>query len=210
MKVIVIGAGSQVGQFVIKYLQEAGHESVAIVNEKNKAPDMKKLGAQKAEANGRRDFTSAFSACDAVIFLSESSPNVGEGKTILVDHRAVIDAVQAAKSSGIRRFVMMSAVRAGESLEDRSEMTGAKDMPDELIQEEAMNYTVIRPARMTDKPGKGTVTMKDSPMNNNDTIPREDVAAVLVAILEKEAVFNRILDVSSGPMPIDDAIQALN
>lgn len=210
MNVIVIGADSQVGQFVIRNLTERGHQSIAVINEKNKVPDMKKLGASKVETNGRGDFTPAFSGCDAVIFISDSSPNTGAGKTVLVDHRAVIDAVQAAKQNGVKRFIMMSAVRVGESLTASGEMIGAKDMPDELIKEEDIVHTVIRPAHMTDEPGRGTVTIADSLTESDETVPREDVAAVLVAALESEATFNRVFEVASGDTAIREAVQALD
>ncbi|MEK4028365.1 MULTISPECIES: NAD(P)H-binding protein [Bacillaceae] len=208
MEVIVIGADSQVGQFVIKHLRERGHRAIAVINEENKVPDMKKLGASRVETNGRGDFTSAFLGCDAVIFISDSSPKTGAGKTVLVDHRAVIDAVQAAKKNGVKRFIMMSAVRAGENATDSGEMIGAKDMPDELVKEESIVHTVIRPAQMTDEPGRGTVTIASS-VAKKDKIPREDMAAVLVAALESEAAFNQVFEVASGDTTISEAIHTL-
>lgn len=208
MKVIVIGADSQVGQFVIKGLRERGHQATAVINEENKVTDMKKLGASRVETNGRGDFTSSFSGCDAVIFISDSSPKTGIGKTVLVDHQAVMDAVQAAKQTGVKRFVMMSAVRAGEKATDSGEMIGAKDMPDELIREEAIVHTVIRPAQMTNEPGRGAITIASS-LTNTDRIPREDVAAVLVAALESEAAFNQIFEIASGDIAISEAIHTL-
>ncbi|KMY55146.1 hypothetical protein AC623_15455 [Bacillus sp. FJAT-27231] len=209
MNVIVIGADSQVGQFVIRNLMERGHQSIAVINEENKVHDMKKLGASKVEANGREDFTAAFSECDAVIFISDSSPNTGAGKTVLVDHQAVLDAVQAAQQNGVKRFIMMSAVRVGEGPTSSDEMIGAKDKPDEWIKEEAIVHTIVRPARMTDEPGRGKVAIADSITEGDQTIPREDVAALLVAVLESETALNQVFEVASGDMAIDEAVQAL-
>ncbi|WP_191991806.1 NAD(P)H-binding protein [Bacillus aerolatus] len=209
MKVIVIGANSQVGEFVIKCLAENGYQSVAVINEENKVPDMKKLGATEVNANGRGDFSAAYSGCAAAIFISDSSPNTGSDKTVLVDQRAVIDAVKDAKQNGVRRFVMMSAIRADESSGGSAETIGAKHMPDELLRQEELAYTIIRPAEMTDEPGRGTVAVAASLAENGGTIPRQDVASVLVAVLENEMAFNKTFDVSGGDTPIREALQAL-
>ena len=49
----------------------------------------------------------------------------------------------------------------------------------------ALDSTIVRPGLLTDEPGTGLVTIADS--TGRGSIPREDVAAVLVAVLDTRA-----------------------
>lgn len=207
MKVLVIGADSEVGEFVIRSLVKHGHEAAAVLQAKNKMEDIRKAGAAEVYAGDQA--IEGYARCEAIIFLSDSSPNTGAGKTVLVDHEAVADAIQEAKQHGVNRFVMMSAVRANEEQGGSTKNVGAKGVPDELLEETGLVYTVVRPARMTDKPGKGAVTIARELSAEEATISKEDTAAMLVAVLDRKAAYNKKFDVASGDTPIPDALQSL-
>ncbi|GAI77355.1 unnamed protein product, partial [marine sediment metagenome] len=74
MRVLVIGTEDMTGEHVVKQLAERYHNPVALVGAENKVEEMVKLGARDVVSLERRDFSSAFSGCEAVIYLSSASP----------------------------------------------------------------------------------------------------------------------------------------
>jgi uncharacterized protein YbjT (DUF2867 family) len=204
MRVAVMGASGSVGEHVLKALKEKGHESVAVISEVNRKPDMEKLGATEVIISDGEKLDEAFSACDSVIYISGSSQKTGENKTVLIDHSEVIDSIKEAKSQGINRFVLVSAIRANEPENSDSRKIGAKHQPDELLRQEGFNYTIVRPSHMVDKPGNGLIQAGES-LDNEGEIPREDVASVLAEVLENEATYHKTYEITAGKTPIRDA-----
>ena len=48
-----------------------------------------------------------------------------------------------------------------------------------------LDYTIVRPGSLTDDPGTGKVRI-ESVLGNRDSVPRDDVAAVLAEVLGAE------------------------
>lgn len=68
----------------------------------------------------------------------------------------------------------------------------------------ALDSAIVRPGLLTDEPGTGLVTIADS--TGRGSIPREDVAAVLVAVLDTPGTRGQTFEVISGNTPIADAV----
>ena len=64
----------------------------------------------------------------------------------------------------------------------------------------------MRPGLLTNDPGTGRVTIADS--TGRGSIPREDVAAVLVAVLDTPETGGQTFEVIAGDTPIADAVAA--
>jgi nucleoside-diphosphate-sugar epimerase len=66
--------------------------------------------------------------------------------------------------------------------------------------------TVLRPGSLTDEPGTGRVTL--APQVDRGSVPRDDVAAVLVALLDQPRP-GAVVELVSGSTPVDEAVAAL-
>jgi uncharacterized protein YbjT (DUF2867 family) len=64
----------------------------------------------------------------------------------------------------------------------------------------------MRPGLLTNDPGTGQVTIADS--TGPGSIPREDVAAVLVALLDTPGTAGQTFEVISGDTPVTEAVAA--
>ncbi|RDU38111.1 hypothetical protein DRW41_00630 [Neobacillus piezotolerans] len=209
MRVLVIGTEDLAGEHVVKLLAEKQHEAVALASSENQEEGLKKLGASDVLRTDRNDFSSAFTGCDAVIYLGGASPRTGESKPILIDHELVLDSIKSAKEYGVRLFVLLSALRDDETDTSGSGTTGAKQMPEELLRKEGIAYTIIRPSAPVDKPGKGRVEVAKTLAFEKGEIPKEDLASVLVEALEADSVINKTITVTSGETPIRQALTEL-
>jgi uncharacterized protein YbjT (DUF2867 family) len=67
-----------------------------------------------------------------------------------------------------------------------------------------LDWTVLRPGRLTDDPGIGTVRLADRV--DRGQVPRDDVAAVLMALLDEPATAGAVLELVSGVEPVADAV----
>ena len=65
----------------------------------------------------------------------------------------------------------------------------------------------MRPGLLTNDPGTGAVMIADS--TGRGSIPREDVAAVLVAVLDEPGTGGKTFELISGDTPIEEAIAAI-
>ncbi|OCA84062.1 hypothetical protein A8F94_15145 [Bacillus sp. FJAT-27225] len=209
MRVLVIGTYDLTGEHVVKLLAEKQHETVAMAGSENRVEELKRLGAAEVVLTNGNDVFNVMSGCDAVIYLGGASPRTGESKPILIDHQLVVDCIQSAVRCGVKRFVLLSALRGEESDASGSGTTEAKQMPEELLRQEDLDYTIIRPGIPVDKPGNGKVTVAKTLMDEEDEIPKEDLASVLVEALETEKAIGKTITVTSGETPIGQALAEL-
>jgi len=66
---------------------------------------------------------------------------------------------------------------------------------------------ILRPGTLSDAPGTGRVAA--GPAIAYGDIPRADVAATLVALVEHPEVRRTIIELTEGDQPVHDAIAAL-
>ena len=209
MKVIVIGANSSVGEFVVSKLMENGYASCAVVSDENQIDLLKKRGATEVVLYDERILPTIFQGYDAAIYLTGINPKSKTGRTVMVDHESVIETVKEAEQQGVKRFVMMSAIMANEAAGDDSREIGAKEMPDEMLRQSKLTYTIVQPGAFTDKPGNGKISAAETLDSNELEISHEDIAEVLVMSLETEAAFNKTFEVAEGDTVITKALSSL-
>jgi len=66
----------------------------------------------------------------------------------------------------------------------------------------------VRPGSLSDDPGTGTVDVSER-LGRRGQVPRDDVAAVLVAVLDAPNTVGKTFELLSGSTPIADAVRAL-
>jgi uncharacterized protein YbjT (DUF2867 family) len=209
LKVIVFGAHSAVGEFVVSKLSENGYRSCAVVGNQNQMELLKKRGADEVVVYEENSIQTMFQGYEAAIFLTGISPKAQTGKTVMVDHQSVIETVKEAERQGVKRFVMLSPVSANEAVGDESREIAAKEMPDEFLRQSTLTYTVVQPGSLNDKPGEGKIAAAVTLDSNTLEIPREDLAEVLVTALDSERTFNKTFEVGAGETPITKALASL-
>jgi uncharacterized protein YbjT (DUF2867 family) len=117
----------------------------------------------------------------------------------------------AAEAAGVRRFLVVSSMGA-----DREPPPGtdpvfaaylrAKKAADDDVRARAgLDWTILRPGRLTNDPGTGRVNLAEK--TGRGEVPRDDVAAVLVALLDEPRMARRVLELISGEMPIEEAVR---
>ncbi len=65
---------------------------------------------------------------------------------------------------------------------------------------------MLRPGGLTDGPGTGRVTL--APSVPGGRVPRDDVAAVLLTLLDTPSTTGLVLELVDGDVPVGDAVAA--
>lgn len=204
MDVLVIGANGQVGRNIVKELAEKNHNAVAMVRKEEQKAKMEELGASRVVlADLEEDFSNAFDNVDAVIFAAGSGPKTGADKTLTIDLWGSVKAAKYAEGKGVKRFVQLGSMGSdnpdagGEAMKP---YLVAKRSADEILQSTNLDYTIVRPGALTDeeKTGKVEVSAQGFKSMEGRSIPRADVAHVLVNVLERENTYGKVFEILQG------------
>ena len=206
-KVLIIGASGNIGQILLTRYPEAIAPAVAMVRNREKLDA--NLSAEIVEADLEQDFAFAMKGCSTVIFTAGSGAATGLDKTLLVDLWGARKAIDAAKSRGVEHFIMVSS-RGADNPDNGPERIKpylvAKHFADEYLIHSGLNYTILRPGRLTDEEGTGLIRTVRPADPEEQFISRDDTAKVIVHCLNNSSVSNKVYELFSGRDSIEAAI----
>jgi len=211
MNILVIGANGSIGQKVVnKIHSNSPHDAIAMVRKESQRDQFEKKGIKTVLGDLEGDFSHAYEGNNAVVFTAGSGANTGDDKTKTVDQQGAIKAIDLAVQHKFDRFMMVSAFGAdfnpSEWPEKMAAYYNAKSAADDYLQQTELNYTIIKPGALTDDEPKGKVDYGERTDERSGSIPRADVADVLVKSLDAENTYRKSLELLSGPYQIEEAI----
>ncbi|RJS93755.1 SDR family oxidoreductase [Salinisphaera sp. Q1T1-3] len=209
MHVLVVGANGQIGRRFIHAMQHSQHTVRAMVRDADQSARLEAIGANEVVvADLEGDCRSALAGCDAVVFTAGSGAHTPPEKTEDIDRNGAISIIDQAVSAGVRRFLMVSAIKADTPEKGPDKMLHyfrAKGAADNHLRNSGLEYTIVRPGKLTNEDGTGHVDIAKS-LNRDGEIPRADVAEVLVMTLDSPNTVGRHFELLSGETPIDKAL----
>jgi uncharacterized protein YbjT (DUF2867 family) len=127
-----------------------------------------------------------------------------------MDYGGAVKLIEAAKANGISRYLLVSSIGADPDAEGEDTFAAylrAKGKADTELQASGLDYTIVCPTRLTDEPGNGRVEIGEGV--GRGQIPRDDVAAILVASLDESNAIGKTFEARSGETPIEEALGSL-
>ena len=214
MDVVVIGGHGKVGLRLLRLLAERGEGAHGVIRNPDHAADLEAVGAEAVlcdiEADDA-DLAGAVAGADAVVFAAGAGPGSGTERKETVDRGGAVKLIDAAKASGIARYVMVSSMGA-DSAPPGDEVFAvylrAKAAADEALVASGLEHTIVRPGSLTDDPGTGRIEAAES-LGRRGGIPRDDVAATLLAVLDEPSTVGRTFEILSGEEEIAAALRNL-
>ena len=148
-----------------------------------------------------------------MVFAAGGGPYSGVARKETVDKGAAILLADAAEQAGVRRYVMVSSMGTDQADPDSDEMfqvyLRAKQAADDEVRSRDLDWTIVEPGRLTDDAATGRVTVGAPGSVDYGEIPRDDVAAVLVALLDAPTTARTSFDLVGGDTAVTDALSAL-
>lgn len=210
MRIVIAGGHGQIAMLLHPLLVARGHRVGGLIRRADQADDLRVVGAEPivCDLEAETDIAEAVDAADAVVFAAGAGPGSGAARKWSVDRDGALKLMDAARKNGIRRYIMVSAMRADEprGSEIFRIYLRAKAEADQALRESGLDFTIIRPGRLTNEPGSGLVALAERLPAG--VVPRADVAAVLAQLVETPAAAGRQFDLTSGERPIPEAVEA--
>ena len=219
MRIVLAGAHGQIARRLGRLLSARGDTVVGIVRNPDHEGDVVADGMEAVvldlESATVDDASAAVAGADAVVFAAGAGPGSGAARKDTVDRAAAVLLADAAEWAGVPNYLLVSSVGV-DLVADGATPAGVDEVfvaylrakraaEENLLAREGLRVTVLRPGSLTDDPGTGRVTL--APSVERGEVPRDDVAAVLVALLDQPRD-RAVLELVSGPTPVDEAVAA--
>jgi uncharacterized protein YbjT (DUF2867 family) len=213
MDVVIAGGHGQIGRRLARLLAARGDRVRGLIRNPDHADDVRADGAEPVvcdlEQAGVDGIAEAITGADAMVFAAGAGPGSGAARKLTVDRDGAIKLLDAARAAGVGRYAIVSSVGA-ESPPDGNDVFSiylrAKAGADAALMASDLAWTIVRPGRLTNDPGTGAVSVQREPFRGE--IPRDDVAAVLAAVLGEPRAAGATLYINSGDDPIEAALAA--
>jgi len=221
MHVVIAGGHGQIARRLTRLLRERGDTVTAIVRQPTHISDVEEDGATgllcDLESASVGEVADAVQGGDAVVFAAGAGPGSGVPRKDAVDRAASVLLADAAEQAGVSRFVQISSmgtdlVRGGAvpaGIEDvfASYLQAKAAAEDDLRRRDGLAWTVLRPGRLINDPPTGRVTLDQHVPRG--AVTRDDVAEVLMLLIDSPAAAGETLELTNGSTPVEDAIAAL-
>jgi len=220
MRIVIAGAHGQIARRLGRLLSARGDTVIGVVRNPDHRSDVRTDGMDPVvldlESASVDDVVAAVRDADAVVFAAGAGPGSGAARKDTVDRGAAVLLADAAESAGVQRYLLVSSVGV-ESVADGARPEGMDDVflaylraklaaEQEVLARTGLRTTVLRPGSLTDDPGTGRVTLR--PSVDRGSVPRDDVAAVLVALLDAD-LDGAVLELVGGPTPVAEAVASV-
>ena len=195
-KILVLGATGGTGQLIIRQALAKGYDVTALVRSPEKGAGLTGVKLAIGDARDEAALRQALKGQDAVVSALGTPPSPFKEVTLLsTATRALVNAMQA---EGVSRLVAITGIGAGDSAGHGGfafdhlilplllrHVYADKNRQEAIIRQSGLDWTLVRPAVLNDKPGKGAPrALEDLSQFHGGTIARADVAAFIVDELE--------------------------
>jgi nucleoside-diphosphate-sugar epimerase len=210
MRVAIAGGHGQIALRLARVLSQRGDETVALIRNPDHGDEVRQAGAEPAvvdlEHASVDDVARAIASSDAVVFAAGAGP----GRKDTMDYGGAVKLIAAAKQAGVSRYVIVSSMGADPDAsgdDTFSVYLRAKGRADDAVRTSGLDATVVRPGGLTNAAGTGRVSLGESLPRGQVT--RDDVAAVLAAVLDSPNTIGRTVDLIGGDTPVAEAVAAI-
>ncbi|MDI5965604.1 SDR family oxidoreductase [Streptantibioticus silvisoli] len=217
MRTVIAGGHGKIAQRLERLLSARGDEVAGLIRSPGQAEDLRANGAEPVvcdlESVTAEELAGHLNGADAVVFAAGAGPGSGPDRKESVDRDAAVKLADAAAAAGVGRYLIVSSMGA-----DREPPPGtdpvfagylrAKAAADDAVRARSdLAWTILRPGALTDDPGTGEVEL--APHTGRGSVTRDDVAAVLLALLDTPGTAGHVLELIGGSDPVGRAVAAV-
>jgi uncharacterized protein YbjT (DUF2867 family) len=214
MDVAIAGAHGGIARRLTPLLVARGDRVRGLVRNPDHVADIRADGAEPVvcdlETAAPHEVAAALSGADAAVFAAGAGPGSGAARKLTMDRDGAIKLLDAARTAGAHRFVIVSSVGADAPPDGEdvfSVYLRAKAEADRAVAASDLAWTIVRPGPLTDGDATGRVRLGTEAFR--DAVARADVAALLAAVLAEPRSAGLTLYVAAGSDPVDEALAAL-
>lgn len=205
--VAVFGATGQTGRRIVERLAQQGDDVLAIgrrADGGNGHPSVRSAVADLTRSSVI-ELEHLLEGVDAVVFAAAGDP-------IRVDRDGALRVIEAAERARVRRFVLITGMGVGRARPSEfsggfwETYFGAKEVSEQRLRAGSLLWTILQPGELLNSVGAGTVQLAPTGTLPIGRVSRDDVAGVVVAVLERDQFEGHTWELVEGRDTIDDAV----
>jgi nucleoside-diphosphate-sugar epimerase len=208
---VIAGGHGNIALRLTRLLSDRGDEVVGLIRNPDHVADLQAAGAEPItydlEQGNADELAGVLVGADAAVFAAGAGPGSGAERKWTMDRDGAIKLLEAARAASVPRYVIISSVGAENPPpgdEVFSVYLRAKAEADQAVAASDREWTIVRPGGLTDDPGFGQVRLSADPFRGS--VARDDVAAVIAALLARDDASGHTVYVNGGEDPIDAAL----
>lgn len=215
MRIVIAGGHGKIAVILTRLLADRQDSVIGLIRSDEQCERLRAAGSRPVVTDLERATAAGLAehiaGADAVVFAAGAGPGSGAARKDTVDRGAAVLLGDAAELAGVRRYLMVSAIGAdqpppADATPVFAAYLRAKGAAEADLRARDLDWTILRPGRLTDAPGVGRVTL--APSVQRAEVPRADAAAVLVGLLDTPGAAGRVLEVVAGDTPVEKAVAA--
>jgi uncharacterized protein YbjT (DUF2867 family) len=213
MRIVIAGAHGQIGLRLVRLLAAGGDDVVGLIRNPDHAAEITAAGGEPVvcdlETASTGEVAEAVGTVDVAVFAAGAGSGSGAERKLTVDRDGAIKLLQATEGTAARYLVVSSVgAESPPRGDDVFEVyLRAKAEADAAVMATDRHWVIVRPGPLTNEPGTGGVRIETEPFR--DDVTRDDVAAVLAALISTPAVDRAVLYLGNGDVAIEPALAAV-
>lgn len=223
--VLVTGATGRTGSIVLQKIRqkEDDFEGIGLAQSRSKVQELfgTTEGFYFGDIRDQNSLEPAINNCDALIIVTSATPQMktppAEGERPeftypdnatpeIIDYQGQVNQIEAAKKAGVQHIILMGSMGGTNENHPLNKLGNGniliwKRKAEQYLIDSGINYTIVRAGGLLNEPGgkrkllvgkNDTLLQRESP-----TIPREDVAEIIVQALSIPEAKNKAFDLVS-------------
>ncbi|MFC9232398.1 NAD(P)-dependent oxidoreductase [Streptomyces decoyicus] len=210
MKLTVLGASGGVGRQLVTHALADGHEVTAALRSPEKLTERhERLTVVRADPLDAASVKAVVDGADAVLSGIGQAGRHDPLRPASTSARALVEAMTA---TGVRRLLVVSAAPLNRAGTGQSFLTRRLFGPllwaalrelytdlermESVLRDSALDWTAVRPPRLTDKPGEGRYRHAVEAGPAGDVISRADVARAMLDFVDDPQTYGHAVGIS--------------
>ena len=220
MRIVIAGGHGKIALLLGRLLADRGDTAVGLIRDPQQNDDLIAAGLEPAvldlESADPDAVAKLLAGADAAVFAAGAGPNSGAARKDTVDRAGAVLLADGCERAGVNRYLQISSMGvesvrgSGRPSADDAVFTSylkAKLAAEDDLRARSLAWTVLRPGGLTDDRGTGRVQL--APSVSSGRVPRADVAAVTLALLDEPLTAGLVLELVAGNVLIPEAVAAL-
>ena len=205
--IAVFGASGQTGRRIVERLARPGKDVLAISRrggDDNGAPGVRSAVADLTRSRVS-ELEGLLDGVDTVVFAAAGDP-------IRVDRDGAVRVIEASERVGVTRFVLITGMGVGRTRPPElhggfwDTYFGAKEASERRLRAGSLRWTILQPGELLNTSGMNRVQLAPTGTLPIGRIARDDVAAVVAAVLERDRSAGHSWEIVEGPSTVEDAV----
>ena len=206
-EITIIGGHGKVGLQLSRLLAAQGDTVNAVIRKEEQRQDVQDMDVAA--------LTELLSGQDAVVWSAGAGGGSPE-RTYAVDRDAAIRSMDAAEAAGVKHYVMVSYMGAGQDHgvpedNDFHAYAQSKADADDHLRASSLTWTILGPGMLTDDAATGAIALGRAGEGESNTTARGNVALVAARVLaDPRGTAKKFIEFADGDTPVAEAVDSLD